>query len=102
MIEIIVYDYINYDSEFCCDGGKYGFSTHYKQIADDKWEVIHSTTSDFTYCPLCGSFYSNECTCGMTDTNKINTAELNDIIKMISYEMEEHACNLKIEIKNII
>ena len=50
------FDYSEYDSEKCNDGGCYGFWTEYIRISDGRWEATHGTTADFVYCPVCGSF----------------------------------------------
>ncbi len=64
-MKIIITDNSNYKSETCNNGGNYSFSVLYRQIADDKFEVLYSTSSELPYCPLCGSFYQGSCPCGM-------------------------------------
>jgi len=61
--ETIKKDYSNFDPRLCNNGGAYGFETrrHYVKVSnkissfygyyDREW-----TTSDFPYCPACGSF----------------------------------------------
>ena len=64
-MKIIITDNSNYKSETCNNGGDYSFSVIYRQISDDKFEVLHSTSSELPYCQLCGSFYQGSCPCGM-------------------------------------
>lgn len=48
-------DYSEYDPDKCNNGGCYGFWTDYDR-AGLGWRVSYGTTSDFDYCPVCGSF----------------------------------------------
>lgn len=50
------FDYSEYDSEKCNNGGCYGFWTDYIRLSNGKWEVVHRTTADLVFCPVCGSF----------------------------------------------
>lgn len=52
---VIFYDFSGYDSEKSNNGGCYGFWTQYDRTAEN-FEVSCHTTSDFVYCPCCGSF----------------------------------------------
>mgnify|MGYP001624928302 CR=1 FL=1 len=67
-------DYSNYDCNLCNNGGKYGFWTDYDLIGNDLWEVSYHTTSDFEYCPVCGTF--GDCNCEDGDYRQITTSEL--------------------------
>lgn len=61
-------DYSDYDSSLCNNGGKYGYwinqhlgKLHYfdwygKEVIVPAYYFSHHTTSDFEYCPSCGSF----------------------------------------------
>ena len=71
-MKVTITDYTHYASDSCSNGGNYSFSVIYRQISDDKFEVLHSTSSEFPYCPLCGSFYQGSCPCGMEGPDIVN------------------------------
>lgn len=50
-------DYSEYESERCCNGGAYGFSTNYDRLEDGSWMCTEHTTADF--CPYCRSWNCN-------------------------------------------
>ena len=64
-MKISIIDNSNYAADKCNNGGSYSFTTTYRQINDDQFEVLHSTSSELPYCQLCGSFYQGSCPCGM-------------------------------------
>lgn len=78
------YDYSNYDSEKCNDGGNYGFWTDCNRLENGNWGIGYGTTADFEYCPVCGNFndhyegddccYESGYSCGEYET--ITEAEL--------------------------
>ena len=56
-------DYSDYESDKCNNGGQYAYFTNYTRV-ENGFEVSYSTTADFEYCPVCGSFedhYEGEC-----------------------------------------
>ncbi len=59
--EAKIFDYTNFDADKCNNGGCYGFTTTYSYAGDGEYEVSHSTTAEFTFCPFCGSFNSGSC-----------------------------------------
>ena len=71
-MKVKIVDRTNFASDSCVNGGNYSFSVIYRQISDDKFEVLHSTSSEFPYCPLCGSFYQGSCPCGMEGPDIVN------------------------------
>ena len=64
-MKIIIIDNSNYAADKCNNGGSYSFTTSYRQIAANKFAVLHSTSAEYPYCPFCGSFYQGSCPCGM-------------------------------------
>lgn len=66
-MKVTITDYTHYASDSCCNGGNYSFTVTYRQIDDDNFEVLHSTSSEYPYCPLCGNFYQGNCPCGMEE-----------------------------------
>ena len=77
-MKVTITDYTHYASDSCLNGGNYSFSVIYRQISDDKFEVLHSTSSEYPYCPLCGSFYSGEdCSCGMKEPDVVDIKTVN-------------------------
>ena len=64
-MKISIIDNSNYAVDKCVNGGNYSFTTAYRQIAANKFAVLHSTSAEYPYCPFCGSFYQGSCPCGM-------------------------------------
>lgn len=69
-----IVDRTHYASDSCSNGGNYSFSVIYRQIAANKFEVLHSTSSELPYCQLCGSFYQGSCPCGMEGPDVVDSA----------------------------
>ena len=63
---IKIIDNTHYNPDFCNNGGAYGFTTVFTPT-EDGYTVTYETSSEFPYCPLCGSFYTGECPCCMED-----------------------------------
>lgn len=85
--KIRICDYSEYDSEKSRNGGCYGFWTEYIK-ENDKWSVSYGTTSDLSFCPVCGDFAEhyicdeneNYCySCG--DFETVSNEELIEIIE---------------------
>lgn len=52
---IILDDYSDYQENTCHTGGNYGFTD--RLVKDGEcFRVEHSTTADFSFCPVCGEF----------------------------------------------
>ena len=52
---IILDDYSDYQENSCYTGGNYGFTD--LLVRDGScFRIEHSTTADFTFCPVCGKF----------------------------------------------
>lgn len=49
-------NFTEYDSEKCHNGGCYGFWREYNRLENGYFEVSYGTTSEFDFCPVCGSF----------------------------------------------
>lgn len=62
-MEIIINDYREYDEKNCTTGGNYAYFTKYVKVDNNEWKVYHSTTAEFDYCSICGTFghTSDEC-----------------------------------------
>ena len=87
-MKVKITDYTNFASDSCCNGGNYSFTVTYRQINDDNFEVLHSTSSEFDYCPLCGNFYQGNCPCGMEEPDIVNYEQVKkevDVANMRHY-----------------
>ena len=87
-MKVKIVDRTQFKADTCCNGGNYSFSVIYREIADGKFEVLHSTSSELPYCPLCGSFYQGSCPCGMeypdvVDCEKL-TSEINCAMERVA------------------
>lgn len=71
-----IVDRTQFEADTCNNGGSYSFTTTYRQIGDGKFEVLYSTSADFDYCPLCGSFYQKDCPCGMEGPDIVSWEEV--------------------------
>ena len=87
-MKVKIDDNSKYKSETCNTGGDYGFSTYYTERPDGRFDVTHSTTADFAFCPLCGRFYQRACPCGMEEPEVVDLETVN---REISYAMREYA-----------
>ena len=88
-MKVKIVDNSKYKSETCCIGGDYGFTETYISKGDGSFELIYGTTSEFPYCPLCGSFYSGDnCPCGMSEPDVVDLKTVN---REISYAMRKYA-----------
>ena len=94
-MKIMIVDNSNYAADKCNNGGSYSFTTTYRQIAADKFEVLHSTSSELPYCPLCGSFYQGSCPCGMEGPDIVDRETVD---KEIACAMERFARGEELEI----
>jgi len=90
-----IVDRTQFMADTCNNGGNYSFTVTYRQIAADKFEVLHSTSSEFPYCPLCGSFYQGSCPCGMEGPDVVDSAHVD---KEINYARERLAQGEELEI----
>lgn len=71
---IKIIDNTQYNPELCNNGGAYSFTTVFTPT-EGGYTVTYETSSEFPYCPLCGSFYTGDnCPCGM-DHPEIRTWE---------------------------
>lgn len=77
-MKITIVNNSQFKSETCCNGGNYSFTKTYISREDGKFDLIHSTSSEFSYCPLCGSFYqSDACPCGMDEPDVVDLKTVN-------------------------
>jgi hypothetical protein len=73
----------NYESGKCCNGGSYGFTETYYKITDigdehfGNFYLSYGTTSDFSYCEMCGTFTDN---CGCEYHTVITEEKLSELI----------------------
>lgn len=85
--KIEVVDFSDYESGKSCNGGNYAFSTIFRRVNDNMFEITYSTSADFEYCPVCGAFHEyDEERCGNTKT--ISTEELKERISNIEEDEE--------------
>ena len=87
-MKVTITDYTHYASDSCLNGGNYSFSVLYRQVNDDQFEVLHSTSSEYPYCPLCGNFYQGNCPCGKEDPDVVNYEQVKkevDVANMRHY-----------------
>lgn len=77
-----IVDSTHFEADTCSNGGNYSFSVIYRQISDDKFEVLHSTSSELPYCQLCGSFYQGSCPCGMEGPDIVSWEEVKKEIEV--------------------
>lgn len=80
MLETIkIIDNTHYNPDFCNNGGAYSFTTVFTPT-EDGYTVTYETSSEFPYCPLCGSFYTGECPCCMEDPDVVDREAVNKAI----------------------
>ena len=81
-MRITVTDYTMYKEETCANGGDYSFSTNFIEQGDGTFKVVYSTSSELTYCSICGSFYTGySCSCGEKEHKKVTLLEVNEAIR---------------------
>ena len=83
-----IVDRTHFVSETSNNGGDYSYTVTYRQIADDMFEVLYSTSAEFDYCPLCGNFYQGNCPCGKEDPDVVNYEQVKkevDVANMRHY-----------------
>ena len=73
-MRVTITDYTHFEADKCVNGGSYSFTTAYRQIAANKFAVLHSTSAEYPYCPFCGSFYRDICPCGMKGYDIVDSA----------------------------
>ena len=100
-MKVKIVDRTNFVSDRCCNGGNYSFSVIYREIADGKFEVLHSTSSELPYCQLCGSFYQGSCHCGMEHPDVVDSATVDKEITR-ARERLARGEELEIIVKGII
>jgi hypothetical protein len=72
-MRVTITDYTHFEADKCVNGGSYSFTTAYRQIAANKFAVLHSTSAEYPYCPFCGSFYQGSCPCGMEGPDVVDS-----------------------------
>ena len=76
-MKVIIADYKDFVEGMSNDGGGYIYYTHYVKLDKDLWQVRHSTSADFDYCPCCGTFGCTECDPDdFRDYDLVNTAKV--------------------------
>ena len=90
-----IVDSTHFEADTCRNGGNYSFTVTYRQINDDQFEVLHSTSSELPYCPLCGSFYQGSCSCGKEGPDVVDRETVD---KEITCAMERFARGEELEI----
>ena len=95
-MKVKIVDRTHYASDTCCNGGNYSFSVTYRQIDDDNFEVLHSTSSEFPYCPLCGSFYQGHCNCGMEDPDVVSWEKVETEVEIANIRRYGNGENIEV------
>ena len=95
-MKVTITDYTHHASDSCVNGGNYSFSVIYRQISDDKFEVLHSTSSEFPYCPLCGSFYQGNCPCGMEGLDVVSWEEVETAVDIANIRRYHNGENIEV------
>lgn len=83
LVAVKITDYSEYEGGQCNTSGKYSYTTHYYRVGYDEWEVEYSTSADFKYCPICGSF--GDCGCeeyGCTPLVVTTETVLKDVLRV--------------------
>ena len=92
-------DFSEYESGKCNNGGCYGFWVDYNRLENGIFEVSYGSTTDFEYCPVCGSFnnhrdddsyYESGYSCG--DFETVTESEL---LKLINDFEETDGCYIE-------
>jgi hypothetical protein len=81
-MKVKIVDRTQFEADKCNNGGSYSFTTTYRQINGDQFEVLHSTSSELPYCQLCGSFYQGSCPCGMEGPDIVSWEEVKKEIEV--------------------
>lgn len=95
-MKVRITDYTNFASDTCCNGGNYSFSVIYRQISDNKFEVLHSTSAEYPYCPLCGSFYQGTCSCGMEGPDVVNYEQVKKEVDVANIRRYHNGENIEV------
>ena len=78
-LEIIIKDITHYDAEI------------YRHTGIDQWEVSHSTSSIYRYCPYCGSFIgeNGDCSCMGAFEGVYMTVSDQDVVRAMDNAFKE-------------
>lgn len=102
--KVVLSNYENYQERTCHTGGNYAFFTIYeKEESNDRWKVSYETTSEFAYCPVCGTFNDhiidytkdNEAIYDCGEFHHVTTKELEKIVCSF-HEDEEHTIETEV------
>ena len=91
-----IVDRTHYASDSCSNGGNYSFSVIYRQIAANKFEVLHSTSSELPYCQLCGSFYQGSCPCGMEGPDVVSLEQVQKEVDIANIRRYHNGENIEV------
>jgi len=91
-----IVDSTHFEADKCSNGGRYSFTTTFRKIADDKFEVSYSTSADFDYCPFCGSFYQGSCPCGMEGPDIVSWEEVKKEIEVANIRRYHNGENIEV------
>jgi hypothetical protein len=100
--EVVISDHSNYDPDRCNNGGAYSFHVHFVKEGGS-WKVRYSTSADFEYCDITGSF--NKCgnSCPHFDyhsdkcTAQYEQAMTGEVLNAIAYA--DQAENMEVTIR---
>lgn len=83
IIKVRFNDFSEYESGKSNNGGCYGFWIDYTRLENGTFEISYGTTSDFEYCPVCGSFddhYEGDNTYSCGEFSTVTETELLNLI----------------------
>jgi len=91
-----IVDRTQFAADKCNNGGSYSFTTTYRQIAANKFAVLHSTSAEYPYCPFCGSFYQGSCPCGMEGPDIVSWEEVKTAVDVANIRRYRNGENIEV------
>ena len=85
--EVVFHDYSQFVEGKGNNGGCYAFYTVYRRNGKH-FEVHYETSSEFQYCPICGTF--GACCCKEDDIEIVSESELIEIINQFEETDDEY------------
>ena len=94
--KIIITDYSNYDESYSRDGGAYWFSTDYRKIGKDRWEVSYDTSAQgFSWNYTNGRFEKQ------LDNDKYETVDDATILAAIERTRGKNNLEVRISVQHL-
>ena len=96
-MKVKIVDNSHYRSETCKNGGDYSFTTIYTLRPDSKFDVTFSTSSEFQYCHLCGTFYHGDsCPCGMEGPDVVSLEQVQKEVDIANIRRYHNGENIEV------